>query len=120
MKRLFIALVASSFLVAPTAFAQPQSASFEVAQAKERHVERNVYKHGNTRIIEKKVVVKKNRWARGHRMSQAERRRTHAVNDYRRYRLQPPPRGQQWVRVDNDFLLISIATGVIAGIVAAN
>ncbi|MDQ0320643.1 Ni/Co efflux regulator RcnB [Pararhizobium capsulatum DSM 1112] len=120
MKRLFIALVASSFLVAPTAFAQPASASFEVTQAKERHVERNVYKHGNTRIIEKKVVVKKNRWARGHRLSPAERRRIQEVNDYRRYRLHQPPRGQQWVRVDNDFLLISVATGVIAGIVVTN
>lgn len=115
MKRLFIALVASSFLVAPTAFAQP--GSFDVAQ--QRHVERNVYKHGNTRIVEKKVVVKKDRWSRGHRLSPAERRRIHSVNDYRRYRLHQPPRGQQWVRVDNDFLLISVATGVIAGIVMA-
>ncbi len=27
--------------------------------------------------------------------------------------------GQQWVRVDNDFLLISLATGVIAGLASA-
>ena len=120
MKRLFIALVASSFLATPAAFAQPASASFEVVQARERHVERNVYKHGNTKIIQKKVQVRKSRWARGHRLSPAERRRIHAVNNYGRYKLNRPPRGQQWLRVDNDFLLISVATGVIAGIVAAN
>jgi Ni/Co efflux regulator RcnB len=114
MKRLLIALVASSFLTAPMASAQPAK-PFEVAQMKERHVEKNVYKHGNTTIVEKRVVVKK-RWARGHRLSPAERRRIAAVNDYRRYRLYAPQRGQQWVRVDNDFLLISVATGVIVSL----
>lgn len=115
MKRLLIALVASSFLTAPlmtqTAFAQPAK-PYEVAQMKERHVEKRVYRHGNTKIVEKNVIVKK-RWARGQRLSPAERRRIAHVNDYRRYKLRAPPRGQQWVRVDNNFLLISVATGVI-------
>lgn len=111
MKRLLIALVASSFLTVPMVFAQPVKA-FEVAQMKERHVEKRVYAHGNRKVVEKHVVVKK-RWARGHRLSPSERRRIAAVNDYRRYKLRAPPRGQQWVRVDNDFLLISVATGVI-------
>jgi Ni/Co efflux regulator RcnB len=114
MKRLMIALVASSFLTAPMAFAQP-ARPFEVAQAKERHVEKRVYRNGNTKIVEKNVVVKK-RWARGQRLSAAERRRIAAVNDYRRYKLRAPPRGQQWVRVDNNFLLISVATGVIVNL----
>ncbi|KQY22575.1 RcnB family protein [Rhizobium sp. Root483D2] len=114
MKRLMIALVASSFLTAPMALAQP-ARPFEVAQAKERHVEKRVYRNGNTKIVEKNVVVKK-RWARGQRLSAAERRRIAAVNDYRRYKLRAPPRGQQWVRVDNNFLLISVATGVIVNL----
>lgn len=113
MKRLFIALIASSFLTVPVAYAQPAK-PFEVAQVRERHVEKNVYRHGNKKVIEKRVVVK--RWSRGHRLSQAERRRFAAVNDYRRYKLRAPPRGQQWVRVDKDFLLISVATGVIVGL----
>lgn len=111
MKRLLIALVASSFLTAPMALAQPAK-PFEVAQVKERHVEKRVYRHGNRKIVEKRVVVTK-RWARGHRLSPSERRRIAAVNDYRRYKLRAPPRGQQWVRAGNDFLLISVATGVI-------
>lgn len=37
------------------------------------------------------------------------------VNDWREYRLAPPPRGYRWVRpVDGHFLLVAIATGVIA------
>jgi len=36
------------------------------------------------------------------------------VNDYRAYRLAPPPRGYRWVRpMDGHFLLVAIATGVI-------
>jgi Ni/Co efflux regulator RcnB len=96
------------------AFAQ-SAKPFEVAQVNERHVDRNVYKHGNKKTVEKRVIVKK-RWARGHRLSPAERRHISAVNDYRRYKLRAPPRGQQWVRVDNDFLLISVATGVIVNL----
>ena len=61
----------------------------------------------------------KKRWARGHRLSRAERRRIAEIRDYRRYKLRQPPRGQQWVRIDNDFLLVSMATGVIIGLAAA-
>ena len=59
------------------------------------------------------------RWARGHRLSPAERRHMAQVRDYRYYKLRQPPRGQQWVRSGNDFLLISLATGVIVGLAAA-
>ncbi|AHK44602.1 MULTISPECIES: RcnB family protein [Ensifer] len=125
MKRLLTALVASSFLITPVAaFAQP-AGSFEVAQnydryqrrPVDRHVDRHVDKHVT---IEKRVIVKKKeRWSRGHRLSPAERRHMAQVRDYRRYKLRQPPRGQQWVRVDNDFLLISLATGVIVGLTSA-
>ncbi|MDK1373185.1 MULTISPECIES: RcnB family protein [unclassified Sinorhizobium] len=122
MKRLIIALVASSFLASPMAFAQP-SRSFEVAQVHDRYrsksVDRHVYKHVD-KTVEKRVIIKKHRWARGHRLSPAERRHMAYVRDYRRYKLRTPPRGQQWVRVDNDFLLISLATGVIVGLAAAH
>lgn len=107
MKRLIITLLATSFLAAPGAFAAPQDRHDD---ARGRTVER----HTTTTI--KKTEVRKHRWARGHRLSAAERRRTAEVRDYRRYRLSAPPRGQRWVRVDNDFLLISVATGVIVSL----
>lgn len=43
--------------------------------------------------------------------------RSHAyyVNDWNAYpRLYAPPYGQQWVNVDGEFLLVAIATGLIA------
>jgi Ni/Co efflux regulator RcnB len=39
------------------------------------------------------------------------------VHDYPRYRLRPPPRGYAWYRVDNNYLLAAIASGVIFDIV---
>ncbi len=45
------------------------------------------------------------------------RNRQYYVNDYRAYHLSPPPRGQQWVQVGSDYVLIAIATGLIAHMV---
>ena len=45
------------------------------------------------------------------------RNRQYVVNDYRAYRLSPPLRGQQWVQVGSDYVLIAVATGLIANIV---
>ncbi len=42
------------------------------------------------------------------------------MTNYRSYRLSPPPRGQQWVQVGADYVLIAIATGLIANIVLGN
>ncbi|SEN44753.1 Nickel/cobalt transporter regulator [Luteibacter sp. UNCMF331Sha3.1] len=51
-------------------------------------------------------------WERGHRYYG----RNVVVYDYSGYRLRPPPRGYHWVRENNDFLLVAIATGVILDI----
>lgn len=37
--------------------------------------------------------------------------------DYRQHRLSRPPQGQRWVQVGADYVLIAIATGVIAHII---
>ena len=48
-------------------------------------------------------------WERGHRYNGP----TYVVRDYGHYRLRQPPRGYHWVRADNDFLLVAVATGII-------
>lgn len=55
-------------------------------------------------------------WQRNQRLP-VEYRRT-IVRDYGRYHLPPPQRGQQWVRVDNDVVLVSIASGIIGAVIA--
>lgn len=51
-------------------------------------------------------------WERGHRYYG----RNVVVYDYGSYRLRPPPRGYHWVRENNDFLLVAVATGIILDI----
>lgn len=42
------------------------------------------------------------------------------VTNYGSCRLRPPPRGYHWVRVNNDYLLVAIATGLIFDVIANN
>ena len=45
------------------------------------------------------------------------RNRQYVITDYRPYRLSRPPYGHQWVQVGADYVLIAMATGLIAHIV---
>ena len=67
--------------------------------------------------VDKKVVITKHGWKRGHRLSPAERRHFAEVRDFRRYRLAAPPRGTRWVRAERSFLLISLGDGTIRNVV---
>jgi Ni/Co efflux regulator RcnB len=53
------------------------------------------------------------RWASGHYLPRHYYGPSYYV-DYHNYRLAPPPYGHHWVRVDNDVLLVALATGLIA------
>lgn len=53
---------------------------------------------------------------RGERLAPAYRGQSYQV-DYRRYNLSAPPRGYQYVRVNNDVVLTAIATGVITSVI---
>ncbi len=123
MKKFIAALVAATVLAGPVAtVAQAQDWRHDRDRGRqvERHVDRHVDKRVDKRVhVDKKVVIHKHRWSKGHRANAAERRRMADVRDYRRYRLSAPPRGYKWVKVDNDYLMIGIATGVISSIIAA-
>lgn len=56
-------------------------------------------------------------WRRGGRVPAEYRGRNYVVNDWRAYRLQPPPRGYQWVGVGGDYVLAAVASGLIMQIV---
>jgi Ni/Co efflux regulator RcnB len=55
-------------------------------------------------------------WHRGDKLPASYRGKAYAV-DYRHYGLGAPPRGYQYVRVNNDVVLTAIATGVVASVV---
>lgn len=56
-------------------------------------------------------------WRQGQRLPPEYRTRAHYV-DYRRAHLRHPPRGYQWVRVDNNYAMVALTSGLIASMVA--
>lgn len=57
------------------------------------------------------------RFHRGDRLPSPYRGRQYVVDDWRGHGLQPPPRGHRWVQVGGEYVLVAIATGVIASII---
>jgi Ni/Co efflux regulator RcnB len=55
-------------------------------------------------------------WYRGDRLPYQYRTRHYVVDDWRGHHLYAPPRGYQWVQSGGDYLLVAIATGLIASI----
>ena len=55
-------------------------------------------------------------WRKGGRVPAQYRGAEYRINDWRSHRLPEPPRGHRWVRVNGDYVLVAIATGVIAQI----
>lgn len=56
------------------------------------------------------------RYHRGDRLPPQYRDRQYVVDDWRGHRLSAPPRGYHWVQSGGDYVLVAIATGVIATI----
>ena len=57
---------------------------------------------------------------RGGRLSPEYRNHQYVVNDWRGHHLNAPPRGYQWVQTGGDYVLVAIATGIIAQILLSH
>jgi Ni/Co efflux regulator RcnB len=130
MKRLLIATTALTLLVAPLseAFAQNGNQGWN---NNDRHdngrsnamamQHRDNDRHDNYRQDNDRHDNGKHRgWYKGGRIERSDWNRGQRVSDYRRYHLQRPPRGYEWRRVDNNYVLAAAATGLIAALVLAN
>ena len=51
---------------------------------------------------------------RGGRLPTEYRSRQYVVDDWRSHHLNAPPRGYQWVQTGADYVLVAVATGLIA------
>lgn len=60
------------------------------------------------------------RWSRGQRLDARYRDHRYYVSDWRRHGLRAPPRGYRWQRVNDQYVLAAIATGLIASVIIAN
>jgi Ni/Co efflux regulator RcnB len=77
-----------------------------------REAERDYYK------AQRKYEKAQRRWSRGQYLPAEYRSSRYIIQDYRTYRLPPPPRGYGYVRYDDDVLLTSLASGLITQVLA--
>jgi len=56
------------------------------------------------------------RWQRGERLPYEYRHHSYVVQDWRGHRLYRPPSGYHWVQAGDDYVLVAIATGIIAAL----
>ena len=118
MKKLLIATVGLAMLAGTTAAsAQPYGHG-----PGPRHAERQYQKDVRRAEKEYRKDVRQahRRWAKGQRLDARYRGDGYYVRDYHRHGLRTPPRGYRWQRVDNDYVLAAVATGLIAAVIAAN
>ena len=89
----------------------------------ERRVERHVYHHGPRHVQRDVRIVHRDngyraygpRWQRGHYLPREYRSQRHVVVNHRYHpQLYQAPHGHQWMQVDGEFLLVAVATGLIA------
>ena len=87
------------------------------AQAQPRHHDRDHRDHRYER--EYRDNGRHHGWRKGGHIERRDWRRGQRV-DYRRHKLRAPPRGYEWRRVDDSYVLAAVATGLIASIIIAN
>jgi Ni/Co efflux regulator RcnB len=113
MKRFLIATTALSLLIAPV------GGAFAQGWDNNRHDDRRgnmMDRHDNDRHDN----GRHNGWRKGGHIDRNDWNRGQRVNDWQRRHLQRPPRGYEWRRVDNNYVLAAAATGLIASLVLAN
>ena len=59
-------------------------------------------------------------WRKGGRIERGDWDRGARISDYRRYHLSRPPRGYEWRRVDDNYVLAAVAGGLIASVILAS
>ena len=120
MKRLILCAVTASMLAASALsgqaalLAQPSAPQSNYTQVDWQKPDQHVDK----RVIVKKKVVKRSHWRNGQKYSNWKRHQP--IRDWNRYGLRRPGPGQEWIRVGNDYVLVSILSGIIFGAIAAH
>ncbi|SOU07578.1 RcnB family protein [Xanthomonas arboricola] len=131
MKRIIGSLMVVSLLTSGAAFATPQqhddrdrSAQHHDAHGPDRRDDHRDDRHDDKRDPRPSAHNDDHRndrrgppYRRGERL--APDHRGTRVADYRKHHLNTPQRGHEWRRVDNNYVLIAVATGLIASVVAA-
>src|SRR5947208_1844484 len=112
MKRLLASVLGLSLLAGTAASADPHGDRHDNRHDYDRY-EQGRHDNGNH------YGQRKHQWARGERLPSYYYSDRGYYVDYRVYHLRQPPRGYQWVRVDDNYALVALTTGLIASIIAS-
>jgi Ni/Co efflux regulator RcnB len=82
-----------------------------IAIAQDHHDDHHDDHHNN--------YVRHDEWKKGYHMNRDDWNRGERI-DYRTYHLNAPPRGYEWRRVDGNYVLAGVATGIIASAIVAS
>lgn len=58
-------------------------------------------------------------WRKGYHLPQADWGRGDHVANWQQYRLRRPPNGYEWRRIDGNFVLAAVNTGIVETVVVA-
>jgi Ni/Co efflux regulator RcnB len=117
MKKALIISIAALLMGAPVAQAESRTDHSKRQTHSQFEMNQNQPKARSQKKAAPQRASARKHWSKGQRMS--DWKKHSAVNDYKRHGLRKPGRGQSWVKVDDQYVLISAISGLIAGIVAA-
>jgi Ni/Co efflux regulator RcnB len=113
MKRILIAAAALSLLAGSVTAASAQN------RPDDRHDNNN---HGPSMAMHgpSHAAPSHADWHKGGHIARNDWNRGQRVTDWRSHHLNAPPRGYEWRRVDNNYVLAAATTGLIASIILAS
>jgi Ni/Co efflux regulator RcnB len=120
MRHLLLACSAVAALAAaPTAIAQGSGLDNASSGTVERPMTRREVRRNSGYDVDR-AYYDAREFRLGQYLPPQLRGRHYIVDDWNGHRLSRPPRGHQWVQVGADYVLVAIATGVIAHMVLNN
>jgi len=124
MKKFVIAALAASLISTPVlaapAHPQGQQDRHRVEQndrAPQAQRERDRHQAGKQRHVAQ-APVRVQHWKKGERFDSRRAVNYRVIDNPRAHRLHDAPRGYRWVQSGNDAVLVGIASGVIAAVLA--
>ncbi|WP_047168254.1 RcnB family protein [Rhizorhabdus histidinilytica] len=114
MKKFILAAVGASLLTTPVFAASFQAHGpndrGRIEQKHRPEIRRDAYRPGKVQFRQS--------WKRGDRFDARRAYNYRVIGNPRVYRLHDAPRGYRWVQSGNDAVLVGIATGIIASVMA--
>jgi Ni/Co efflux regulator RcnB len=123
MKKFTIAVVAASMLAGPVLAAPGHDQGrnrYEQNQRQEIREDRREIRQDRRELRQDRraYVQQQRHWNRGERFDYRQARNYRVISSPYQYRLNDAPRGYRWVQSGDDAVLIGLASGVVAAVLA--